>query len=76
MEELARLPKGVNYFPIQADISADEDKAKIWKKLLSTKGLMLNNDAHVELMGAFGDAKFSKAIDPSGEEIKLSKLLK
>lgn len=76
MEELARLHKGVNYFPIQADISADEDKAKIWKKLLSTKGLMLNDDAHVEVMGTFGDAKFSKAINLSGEEIKLSKLFK
>lgn len=73
---LCNLPKGVNYFPIQTDVSADEDKAKIWKKLVSAKGLMLDDKAEIEVTGAFGNSKFSKAINLSGDEIKLSKYLK
>ena len=78
MQTLAGLPAGVSYFPIQTDISADEDKAKIWKKLLASRGFMLGDGeaAHVEVMGAFGDAAFSKAINLSGEEIKISKYFK
>ena len=63
---------------IQTDISADEYEAKILKKLLASKGFMLGDGeaAHVEVMGAFGEAAFSKAINLSGEEIKISKYFK
>ncbi len=73
MESLAQLPDNIGYFAIQTDISSDNDKAKIWKNLLSESTAIPKGNCRDEMLTAFGNAKFDKVFNLAGNEIKVSR---
>ena len=69
---LAKISEKINYFAIQTDISSDSAKKKLWEKLLSENSTSPNNKCRDEVLSAFGNAKFHKAFNLAGNEIKMS----
>ena len=76
MEKLSELPDSISYFAIQTDISDNKKKTKIWDTLLSEGNAFCNDKCCDEVLSVFGNAKYHKTVNLSGNEINLSSYLR